>query len=153
MPLPETIEKTYLPGDNIDAIAMNAVQHGITANHARIAQLAAPKLQWLIGKTAGDVSFDADGVATIDGTARVFLDCRLGPLHEIRVRCRVDEHGIELTAMDGAAVLKSVSHTGDGATWAWVAIALPPTIIMTETTRLSLAIVTAQPQQIDLVAS
>lgn len=145
MPLPETIEKTYLPGDQIDATELNAIQAGITANHARIAEMATPQLQWLIGKTVGDVTFDADGVATIDGTARVFLDCRLGPLAEIRVHCRVDGDGIEFQVMDGTDVLATEAHSSDGATWEWVIVSVGD-VVTEDSSRLSVAMVSSRPQ-------
>ena len=150
MPLPETIEKTYLPGDQIDATELNAIQGGITANYARIAELSAPQLQWLIGKTIGDVTFDTDGVATIDGTARVFLDCRLGPLAAIRLHCRVDGDGIEFQVMNGNDVLAVEVHAGDGATWEWVNVSVGG-FEVTEDARLSLAIVSSRPQVVALV--
>ena len=150
MALPESNEKTYLPGDQVDATELNALQYGITANHARIEQLAAPELQWLIGKTTGDVTFAADGVATIDGTARVFIDCRVGPIKEIRVHCRVDASGVEFLVLDGAVPIASSSHTGDGATWKWVVIPLAG-VVATDATRLSISIVTAQAQAVDRV--
>lgn len=151
MPLPETIEKTYLPGDNIDATELNAVQHGITANHARIEQLAASQLQWLVGRTVGDITFDDDGVATIDGVARVFLDCRLGPLREVRVHCRADTNGMEFQLMNGPTVLESANHAGDGVAWKWAMIPLAG-LMITAATRLSLSIVAAQPLLADCLA-
>ena len=151
MALPESNEKTYLPGDQVDATALNALQYGITANHARIEQLAAPELQWLIGKTIGDVTFAADGVATIDGTARVFIDCRLGPIKEIRVHCRVDADGVDFEVMDGATTIKSTNHAGDGVAWNVVTIELG-SYQATAETRLSLSIVTGQPQYLGSLA-
>ena len=151
MALPESNEKTYLPGDQVDATELNALQYGITANHARIEQLAAPELQWLIGRTTGDVTFAADGIATIDGTARVFIDCQLGPIREIRVHCRVDADGVDFEVMDGATVIKAASHAGDGVAWEVVHIELIG-YQATEQTRLSLSIVTAQLQHLDCLA-
>ena len=151
MPLPESIEKTYLPGDQVDATELNAVQHGITANHARIEQLATPELQWLVGKTIGDVTFAADGVATIDGTARVFLDCRPGLLRDVRIHCRANAAGIAFELMDGPVALESANHTGDGATWQWAVVSIAG-LVVADTTRLSLSIATGQPQYIDGLA-
>lgn len=145
MPLPETIERTYLPGDNIDATTVNIVQHGITANRARIEQLAAPQLHWLVGRTVGDVTFDDDGMATIDGTARVFIDCRLGKLHEVLVHCRADGDGIEFNLVSGNVVLASKSHTGNGTKWVSILVG---GFLVTQDTKLSLTVVTEQPQSL-----
>ena len=151
MALPESNEKAYLPGDQVDATELNALQYGITANHARIERLAAPELQWLIGKTIGDVTFAADGVATIDGMARVFIDCRVGPIREIRVHCRVDADGVDFEVMNGATVIVTASHVGDGIAWKLVTITVVGYHVTTET-RLSLSIVTSQPQSVDRLA-
>ena len=124
MPLPETIEKTYLPDDQVDATTLNAMQHAIVANHDRIDAQSAPELQWLVGKTLGDVSFAPDGTATIDGQARVFLDVRQAPIQEIRVRCRVDPGGLTIQSLDGTTELASATHTSDGTTWGWIVIPL-----------------------------
>ena len=153
MPLPESPERAYLPDDHIDATELNALQFGITANHARIEALAAPALQWLVGKTLGAVTFAADGVATINGTATVFLDVRQAPIAEVRVHCRANGAtsgtGMTLAVHDGATELAEVTHTGDGSTWVWVALELAG-FMPEQATRLSLRI-TASQQSADCV--
>lgn len=86
----------------------------------------------------------------MNGTARVFLDCRLGSLHAVRVRCRVDANGIEVKLMDDVTVVERVTQTGDGSAWAWVTLAAGG-LVVTEDTRMFLLVVASQPLRVERI--